>query len=325
MEKKQMIVQRLKTVVIVLGRILAVLSIVFVIYSLYKLDIDWNSFVDPYIICLDILGLSLFVVFYSCVDAYVWKLYVDFFSGANNPTSEVIVIYLKSNIAKYLPGNVIQFVGRNILGKKLKIRQKCIAMATVAEMISLIFVNLILAFVISLQNTKDVIKQLSVEHNLKKSIIIITIFAIIFSITAIFFFVKMGCWEEIKRKVNVVNTKKVILLFSTSFTLYSVAFFVHALALWRIFFILNVDISYSSVSSANALSWLAGYIMPGAPGGIGIRELVLVWLLGDECLPERVTLAAVLLRACVIMGDFLSFLGALFIDGFRKKTKAQNI
>ena len=58
MEKKQMIVQKLKTVITVLGRILAVLSIVFVIYSLYKIDIDWSYFTHPYIIFLGILGLS---------------------------------------------------------------------------------------------------------------------------------------------------------------------------------------------------------------------------------------------------------------------------
>ena len=319
-----MIIQKLKTAITVLGRLLAVLSIVFVIYSLYKIDIDWSCFAHPYAIFLAVLGLSFLVVLYSYINAYIWKLYLDFFSGVHTSAYEVIAIYLKSNIAKYLPGNVIQYVGRNVLGKKLEIGQKSIVMATVAELVSLVWGNIIFALVMSLQNTRNVIGRLWNEHNMKRSLAVIAVFGIAIITIGVFYLVKNDFGRKIKNYVNKDNIQKIIRLFGIVFILYTIVFFVSALILRGIFYILNADISFANVASANALSWLAGYIVPGAPGGIGIREVVLVWLLEAECLPELVILAAVLLRICVILGDFLSFLGAVFMDGFKRRKEIRN-
>ena len=324
MEKKQMIIHRLKSVITVVGRILAVFSIVFVIYSLYKIDIDWSHFTHPYVIFLDILGLSLLVVLYSYINAYIWKLYIDFFSGVHTPTREVIIIYLKSNIAKYLPGNVIQYVGRNVLGKKLEIGQKSIVMATVAELISLVCGNIIFALVMSLQNTKSVVVRLWTEHNMKRNLVVIAVLGIAIIVICAFYLVKKDYGRKIKSYLTKDNFKKAVRLFCVVLILYTGVFLVSALILFGIFYILNADIGFANVASANALSWLAGYIVPGAPGGIGIREVVLVWLLEAECLPELVILAAVLLRVCVILGDFLSFLGAVFMDALKKRKEIRN-
>ena len=324
MSKMQIPIQKIKKCFTVLGKILAVVCIVFLIYSLYKIDIDWSYFTHPYVIFLDILGLSLLVVLYSFINAYVWKLYIDFFSGVHTPTYEVIIIYLKSNIAKYLPGNVIQYVGRNVLGKKLEIGQKSIVMATVAELISLVFGNIVFALVMSLQNTKSVVGRLWAEHNLKRSISVIAVLSIAIIIIFVCYLVKNDYGRKIKSYLTKDYFKKVVRLFCVVLILYSIVFVVSALILWGIFYILDSDIGFGNIASANSLSWLAGYIVPGAPGGIGIREVVLVWLLEAECLPELVILAAVLLRVCVVLGDFLSFLGAVFIDGLKRRKEIRN-
>lgn len=321
---KRIIVQKLKKVFTIIGRVLTVLSIVFVIYSLYKIDIDWSCFSHPYVMFLSVLGLSLLVGFCSFINAYVWKLYIDLFSGSHNSTYEVFIIYLKSNIAKYLPGNVIQYVGRNVLGKKLEIGQKSIVMATVAELISLVCGNIFFALVMSLQNTKSVVGRLWAEYNLRKSVRVITILGIVIVVICICYLLKSGFIRKTRDNITGDKIKKVVRLFCIVFILYSIVFVVSALILLRIFYILNANIGFANVASANALSWLAGYIVPGAPGGIGIREVVLVWLLEAECLPEIVILAAVLLRVCVILGDFLSFLGAVFMDAIKRRKETGN-
>lgn len=323
-EKKQISIQKIKKCLTVLGRILTVLCIAFLIYRLYKIDIDWNYFAHPYIIFLYVFGLSLLVVLYSYINAYIWKLYIDFFSGVHNPTYEVIIIYLKSNIAKYLPGNVIQYVGRNVLGKKLEIGQKSIVLATVAELASLVCGNIFFALVMSFQNTKSVVGRLWAEHNLKRSITVIAILTTAIIAIGVCYLVKNNYGRRIINYINRVNIKKVVRLFCIVFILYNIIFVVSALILWGIFYVLNADIGFANAASANSLSWLAGYIVPGAPGGIGIREVVLVWLLEAECMPELVILAAVLLRICVILGDFLSFLGAVFMDGLKRRKGIRN-
>ena len=58
------------------------------------------------------------------------------------------------------------------------------------------------------------------------------------------------------------------------------------------------------------LSWLVGYITPGAPGGIGVRELVLTLLFTDSVFvsSDTITMASALYRGISILGDLLAFL-----------------
>lgn len=62
--------------------------------------------------------------------------------------------------------------------------------------------------------------------------------------------------------------------------------------------------------SAFVVAWLAGLITPGAPAGVGVRELILVMLL-KGLVPESELLLAVLLsRIVTVAGDVCFFLFA---------------
>lgn len=65
---------------------------------------------------------------------------------------------------------------------------------------------------------------------------------------------------------------------------------------------------------AFASSWILGFIAPGAPAGLGVREAVLsLWLAGSLGAPIAVTLI-VMLRIATTLGDLLNFLwGAILI------------
>ena len=58
------------------------------------------------------------------------------------------------------------------------------------------------------------------------------------------------------------------------------------------------------VVPAYALAWLSGYIVPGASGGLGIREATLLVLLGDT--PESL-FTALSMRVITTLGEFLWF------------------
>jgi hypothetical protein len=58
------------------------------------------------------------------------------------------------------------------------------------------------------------------------------------------------------------------------------------------------------------IAWLGGLITPGAPAGIGVRELLLLTLLVDVASGPKIALAAVLARVVTMTGDVLFFLGA---------------
>lgn len=315
----RMDMQKFKKMLTVFGRMVSIICILFVGYRLYKLDIDWGLFARSPGKILIIMGLLFLQVIDNCLNVTSWKMYLDTFSAQKNSYSEIASIYLKSNIAKYLPGNVAHYVGRNVLGKKIGVKQSSILMATIFEVICLSVFNILFALVMSFQNTQNFISRLVAEQRMFVDSPILIMIVLIILMIGICVLVKY------RKKIAHFLTKEVVLTVIKTIPIYIATIMVTALMLTLIFFaILNMPINYASVASANSLSWLAGYIVPGAPGGIGIREVVLVWLLEAECLPELVILAAVLLRICVIFGDSLSFLGAVFMDSLKRRKEVRN-
>ncbi|MEW5833881.1 MAG: hypothetical protein AB1832_02350 [Pseudomonadota bacterium] len=65
---------------------------------------------------------------------------------------------------------------------------------------------------------------------------------------------------------------------------------------------------------AFASSWILGFVAPGAPAGLGIREAVLSAWLSGVLAPANVVLLVVMLRIATTLGDLLNFAwGSLFV------------
>lgn len=65
---------------------------------------------------------------------------------------------------------------------------------------------------------------------------------------------------------------------------------------------------YSVIIGVFSFAWLVGFVIPGAPGGLGVREALLVAGLGPVLgEPEAITLA-IGSRLCFVIGDGMAFL-----------------
>lgn len=73
--------------------------------------------------------------------------------------------------------------------------------------------------------------------------------------------------------------------------------------------------SWLLVGAAYVIAWMAGFVTPGAPAGLGIRELVLLLLLRNTVADAHVVAAVVLGRAVTITGDLLFFCASFSISG----------
>ena len=60
-----------------------------------------------------------------------------------------------------------------------------------------------------------------------------------------------------------------------------------------------------------AVAWIAGFVTPGAPGGLGVREAILVASLGPLYGEGTAVALALTLRAVTTAGDGLGFLVGL--------------
>lgn len=77
MDKKQKIMKSLK----LFGNILAGLSVLFIVYRLYKMNLNLDHFQNPYRTCLLIFLLSFLIILNYLINAIAWKKYIDFFLG----------------------------------------------------------------------------------------------------------------------------------------------------------------------------------------------------------------------------------------------------
>ena len=62
------------------------------------------------------------------------------------------------------------------------------------------------------------------------------------------------------------------------------------------------------VMGTYVFSWLAGFVVPGAPGGIGIRELVVTVLTRGSALGDTIMLAAIFHRLASVISDAVTYM-----------------
>lgn len=96
------------------------------------------------------------------------------------------------------------------------------------------------------------------------------------------------------------------------------------LGIWLLAIALGMahEINYATATSAFALSWILGFLAPGAPAGLGAREGLLVLILQGQGNNDHVTQIVLLARAASMGGDLLAFSLAAMYSNFAKPEKS---
>jgi len=299
-----------------IGVILMVVAIAFLIKRVIDLGINASLFASPHIVLI-IMGLSLIHILSLLLLAYAWRLILSCFVESPVNTVKATIVYLKSNIAKYLPGNVGQYVGRQIFGIALGMSQMQIAFSSVFEIGLLLIGVIIIALVFG---GSRIIRAFNTFRIYGGSVIIVMASTLLLLAVLLFFFVKkkpntfMWIKAFIKNKYNWTQMIIVLLLYITQFSILGIVF----ILLIKI----KMQLSISEISvflAASAISWIIGFIAPGVPGGIGIRESTL--LLTLSIYPQDIILfAAIIQRMIIILGDILAWaVCVLFLERSWKK------
>jgi hypothetical protein len=72
------------------------------------------------------------------------------------------------------------------------------------------------------------------------------------------------------------------------------------------------SVPWLPVCGAYVLAWLSGLVTPGAPAGIGVRELTLLFLLKGLVSEADLTLTVLLARIVTVVGDLFFYVLARF-------------
>ena len=293
-----------KTFIKIVGRILMILSVIFVIIKISRLGFD-PSVVDdiPAYIGMCFLALALNVIS-TVVLALAWGRWISFFSASKVNRMNVITIYGRSSIGKYLPGNVMHYVERNLFAAEYGLSQKKIAVSSVME----IGIQVLAAVVISLiLLPESYVRKIFVALNGGyRSIIILIFVAGLICLAA----VALVLLHKVRVK-EILRGYKLSAFFLTvviSIMLISASLLLNAFGITLVWTGLNASIydpeSLRLVISSYTAAWVCGFVIPGAPGGIGVREAILTLLLEEIVAGPILVFVIITHRLITIIGDF---------------------
>lgn len=295
----------MKRVIKILGYILTALSIVFLIYRCYKLGLNVKDIVINY----STIVFSLVSITMSCLSvfllAFCYKRIIILCSEDKITAAEADRIYCRSNIGKYLPGNVFQYVERNLFLAGHGITQSDAAAASAVEIVCLLIAGLCLSVIMN----GNVIFSIISEYISNTMLIIIIILIITAIIAVLIFACKNG---RFKKSFTILGRNGIgKCIFSNMFIYLLVLLLMGVSFACIICSFDDISFSFKNIclsSGAFIFSWLLGFIVIGAPGGIGIREAVLASLLGSALKIETVV-------ASVLIGRFISVLSDVIVWG----------
>ena len=304
----------LKVYLKILGKILSILSIIFIVLKISKMGFDL-SVIDniPFLLVASFAALvcKIASVYTS---SRAWGTWISFFSQKEISRKEVFVIYGKAGIGKYLPGNVMHYVERNLFAAQYGLSQKKIAIGSVFEIgtqiVSSLALSMILLPVSYWQKAFEIIKYK--DHFPVIIVIMVVGFVLFASIVLVVCKRKMnGCLRKyISSHLFIAALKAFIRYVSTFVLLGSGMIF-----LWMSIYGSFPDFELIRIMlSSFSIAWVCGFVIPGASGGIGIREAVLTVLLEgftDGCVLVFMVIAH---RLITIIGDFAAYGLSLIIE-----------
>lgn len=277
------------------GRLVALLSLFYLAWAVSQ---HWQALgawrpdggVLTWVAALSLLyGVALLLV------GEAWHQLVASFAGRPIDRSSAIASFGVTQIAKYLPGNVFHYVGRHLWLSRSGVPHQALAKAALWELLLLAGAALGVASVAALAS--DAAPLPAFGFPLWDWAAIVLAFAA-GALAAV-----LAGWtvSPLLRSVTPPPQRllQAILLLALFFALQGSTFA-------ALFVAVDTEPVLLAIAIA-CLSWVAGFLTPGAPGGIGSRELVLTTLAAPLVGTAPALILSALFRLVTTLGDVVCF------------------
>jgi len=288
---------RLKLGLHFVGGTLALIGVVFVFEKInsYAADINlaiFNAGAWTVITILAVVyGLSNLML------AQAWHKLLQHL-GVSVALPWAIWAYGVSQISRYLPGNIFHLAGRQAMGAAAGLPHWPLAKSTFWELGLIAAAGAMFGLLV---------------------LPVLTGYVTVLSSLAFFVATLLGVIFLLKRVFG--QTIMLAILWYVGFLFISGLIFIGLIELVHLTPAIQFE-DFLPLIGAYVLAWLAGLITPGAPAGIGVRELVLLLLLGGMVGEADLIIAVALSRLVTASGDGLFFVAASMFGRryFSKKT-----
>jgi len=264
------------------GSGLALIGIVFVGFRLHTYWLELDFTLIPPRIWLFIAALALVYGSANFLLASAWWNLLEHL-GAAATRLESIKIYGVSQLAKYAPGNIFHLAGRQALGMASGISGGILAKSTLWELGSIAVAGALFAWL--------VLPLLFPGFSVAGSAVLL-----------------LGSLSILGGLLYRFSGCRPARAFIWQFLFLSASGAAFAALLYLIAGGNGLETGqWLMIGSAYIVAWLAGLVTPGAPAGVGVREMILLLLLNGLTVEANLLLAVVLGRVVTVFGDLLFF------------------
>lgn len=241
-------------------------------------------------------------IFYALLLAFLAKGWSASVAGSKIKIGSVesIAVYGISVLPKYFPGSVLQYLSRQVLGKSYGWRSSVLAYASFVEVMLHIICPTLIAF-------------------------------LLFIPAALFFDAPQVGWYGASAAVFCFSASAVLIWSRAKLDQSSIWISLY----WQLLFFAGLAIlamvsasvwgveSYllPQVGGLFLLSWLVGFVIPIAPGGLGVREAAGVALMSGIIGIEQAFTLQISMRAMTLGGDVILFLAGNICRRQNKKAE----
>lgn len=240
--------EQIKRIIYFIGKFLGILGLIFVFYTLSQ-EYTLSSFKQQFILFLDILPLLMLLNIASLLmGIYAWHRILLHYSNSSFSFITSYYYFSKTEIAKYLPGNIFHFLGRQALASKIDMTQTNMAKS------SLLFSLLLLTGTL-LASTFFAFFTQSIDAYI---LIILIVFTVMSFIILLYLYPSFPWSKKITLNGYLASSVAIQGVMLSWIIMYQCEIF-------------SIE-QFLLFASIYTVSWLIGFITPGASGGLGIRE-----------------------------------------------------
>lgn len=272
----------LKKVLLWSGSGLGLIGVLFVVLRLhdYTAGIELNRFSPR-----DWSIVLVLAAIYGTANVFLalaWRQLLCFF-GTDVALGWSVRTYGLTQLAKYVPGNVCHLAGRQALGLAGGVPGKVLVKAAVWELCAISSVGALFAVLALPLGWPSLPTQVG---------LILFVSLVAMAVAGASRWVGISMAKTLGWHVVFVAVSGLIFICTLALVAPQI-----------------IEASFlPTLCGAYVTAWLAGLITPGAPAGVGVREMVLLFLLSGLVAEADLLLAVVLARVVTVVGDSAFFL-----------------
>ena len=288
----------------VFGFLLTAAAIVFFVVFIRR---EWHG-LDPEVwsnLQWPLLGAGLLIyVGHIFLHPVAWRMLLGF-TGNAPALRPATALFLESQFAKYVPGNIAQHLSRVFLSRKLGLPTGAVVLTLVVEAAWASAAGAVIALLAAGAAGLDILPPGIRLPILGTGILAAFLVPIALPRLAGVLIARM---PQLKG-VRLPDFRPTVPKTMACMAIYAVSFLVLGVVTWLIAIAIGSESPpVLAVTACAVTSWLAGFLTPGSPAGAGIRDTVLVLGLATIIPAPEAALVAILHRLLTALGDLILFL-----------------